>query len=182
MGHKHTKDEILAGALATAHADGLSKLSFGRVAKHLGISDRTVVYYFPSKADLVSEVIVLVGLELQSTLAMVFGAEGGTDVRGHLDLVSAAWPVLATTEADPMFRLFFEANGLAAAGIEPYQILVPQLVDGWVEWVMSFLSGRESAKRAEAEAAIAVIDGLLLVRLLAGPKAGQRAAAALGIT
>lgn len=181
MGHKHTKDDILAGALATAHADGLSKLSFGRVAKRLGISDRTVVYYFPSKADLIGEVIVSVGLELQATLALVFQSEGDTDVGGHLDLVAAAWPVLATPEADSMFRMFFEANGLAAAGIEPYQTLVPQLVNGWIDWVMSFLNGRDSGRRAEAEAAIAVLDGLLLVRLLAGPDAGDRAAATLGV-
>lgn len=181
VGHKHTKDDILAGALATAHDEGLSKLSFGRVAKRLGISDRTVVYYFPSKSDLIGEVIVSVGLELQATLALVFKTDDDTKVGGHRELVSAAWPVLATPEADPVFRLFFEANGLAAAGIEPYRALVPQLVSGWVDWVMSFLAGDGPAKRAEAEATIAVIDGLLLVRLLAGPEAGDRAAGALGI-
>ena len=35
MGHRHSRDEILDGALATAYADGLSGLSFGRVAKAL---------------------------------------------------------------------------------------------------------------------------------------------------
>ena len=52
MGHKHTKEEILEGALAAAFDDGLSQLTFGRLAKRLGINDRVVVYYFPSKDDL----------------------------------------------------------------------------------------------------------------------------------
>ena len=61
MGHKHTKAEILDGALAAAFDDGLSQLTFGRVAKRLGISDRIVVYYFPTKDDLIGEVILAMG-------------------------------------------------------------------------------------------------------------------------
>jgi len=49
MGYRHTKEEILEGALAVAFADGLSQLTYGRVARRLGISDRIVVYYFPSR-------------------------------------------------------------------------------------------------------------------------------------
>ena len=45
-------------------AEGVSALSYGRVAKELGISDRMVVYYFPAKADLISAVIVAIGGEL----------------------------------------------------------------------------------------------------------------------
>ena len=34
--------------------DGLSNLTFGRLAKRLGMADRTIVYYFPTKADLIA--------------------------------------------------------------------------------------------------------------------------------
>ena len=64
MGHKHTKAEILDGALAAAFDDGLSRLTFGRVAKRLGISDRIVVYYFPTKDDLIGEVLIAMGVQL----------------------------------------------------------------------------------------------------------------------
>ena len=43
MGHRHTKEEILEGAVAAAFEDGLSQLTFGRLAKRLGINDRTIV-------------------------------------------------------------------------------------------------------------------------------------------
>ena len=177
MGHKHSRDEILAGALATAFEDGLSRLSFGRVAKHLGVNDRIVVYYFPTKDDLVGEVVVAMGIQLQQTLAPVF-ASPAVD---HLDLLRTAWPILAHPEADPVFALFFEANGLAAAGRAPYADLVPQLVDTWIAWAAEFFAGGPEQRRTEAETAIALVDGLLLLRQLAGPEAADRAARRLGI-
>jgi AcrR family transcriptional regulator len=177
MGHRHTKEEILEGALAAAFDDGLSQLTFGRLAKRLGVNDRTIVYYFPSKEDLISEVVVSMGLSLQATLAGAFSKPAAT----HLELVRTAWPVLARADVDPIFALFFEANGLAAAGRAPYDTLVPMLIGAWVDFVVPFLKGPAKQRRAEAEAAIALIDGLLLLRLLGGASSANRAARTLGI-
>lgn len=177
MGHKHSKAEILEGALAATFADGLSELTFGRLAKRLGISDRIVVYYFPTKDDLVGEVLFALGAELQTTLEPAF-ARAADD---HRALVRAAWPILTRADADAVFALFFEAAGLAATGREPYRTLVPQLVDAWISWAATFVSGTPARRRAEAEAAIAMLDGLLLLRQLAGPDAADRAARRLGV-
>ena len=176
MGHKHTKEEILAGALASAFDGGLSQVTFGRVAKHLGISDRIVVYYFPTKDDLVTEILIAMGLQLQVTLSEAFTAPAAD----HLELLQVAWPVLADPAVDPIFALFFEANGLAAAGRPPFDAVVPQLVDAWIAWLTDHLEGARPARRVEAETAIAVIDGLLLLRQLGGPEAADRAARRLG--
>lgn len=177
MGYRHTKQEILEGALATAMDDGLSQLTFGRVAKRLGINDRTIVYYFPTKDDLITEVVMSMGIQLQATLAEAFS----TPAADHLELARAAWPVLARRETDPVFALFFEANGLAATGRAPFDTLVPVLIEAWIEWVTNFLTGTPRARRAEAGAAIALIDGLLLLRLLAGADAATHAAKRLGV-
>lgn len=172
MGHKHTKAEILDGALATAFDDGLSQLTFGRVARRLGISDRIVVYYFPTKDDLIGEVLYAVAAQLQQTLAPTFS----TPVADHLELLRGAWPMIARPEADPIFSLFFEAAGFAAAGREPYRSVVPPFVEAWIAWASEFIRGTPARRRAEAEVAIAVIDGLLLVRQLVGPEVADRAA------
>ena len=177
MGRRHTKEEILDGALAAALDEGLSQLTFGRLAKRLGINDRTIVYYFPSKDDLIGEVIVSMGLRLQHTLGAAF-SKSAVD---HVELARAAWPLLARPETDPIFALFFEANGLAAAGRAPYDTMVPLLVDAWIDWIVAFLTGTAKQRRAEAEAALALIDGLLLLRHLAGPAAANRAAGRLGV-
>jgi len=177
MGYRHTKGEILDGALAVAFADGLSQLTFGRVARQLGISDRVVVYYFPSKEDLVGEVLVSVGIQLQQALEPAFGSPA-TD---HLALVRAAWPIMAGAGAGAVFALFLEANGLAAAGREPYRTLVPQLVEAWIDWAAEHLDGTPTQRRTEAETAIALLDGLLLLRQMAGPAAAGRAASRIGV-
>ena len=177
MGHKHSRDEILAGALEAVFDDGLSQLTFGRLAKRLGISDRIIVYYFPTKDELITEVMAAVGLRLQERLADAFGAPAAD----HLALARAVWPALARPDADPIFSLFFEANGLAAAGRDPYRRVVAQLTQSWIEWLTTFFDGTPDARRAESEAAIALIDGLLLLRQLAGPDAADRAARRLGV-
>lgn len=169
---------MLAAALAAALDDGLTQLSFGRLAARLGISDRMVVYYFPSKDDLVREVVMSMGVRLQETLAEVLTQR----VDDHLDLVKIAWPVLARPEVDPVFALLFEAAGLAASGQEPYRSLMPELFEVWIQWASTFLTGTPSRRRASAEAAIAVLDGLLLLRHLAGPVAAARAAKVVGVT
>lgn len=178
MGHKHTKDEILSGAVAVASTDGLSRLSFGRVGKYLDISDRTVVYYFPTKADLATEVVLAVGLQLQAVLDGVVGPPAAD----HRALLRRAWPVLAQPDSDPAFALFFEANGLAAAGQAPYDQLVPAMVAAWIDWASSHIAGSAEHRRAEAELTVALADGLLLFRQLAGEEAAQRAAGRLGIS
>ena len=172
MGHKHERADILAGALETALDGGLAQLTYGRVAKRLGISDRIVVYYFPTKADLATEVLGEVGARLQVALAPALSARAAD----HLELVRAAWPVLAQPDTDPTFALFFEANGLALAGREPYRDLVPLLVVGWIAWTADFIDGRPARRRTEAAAAVAVLDGLLLLRQLAGPDQAEAAA------
>lgn len=177
MGHRHSRDEILEGALECAFADGLSQLTFGRVARHLGISDRMIVYYFPSKDDLVGDVLGALGARLQASLAPAFSAPA----EDHLALVRAAWPVLARPEVDPVFALFFEAAGQAAAGREPYRSLVTPLMDGWLAWAAEFLVGPPAVRRSEAAAGLALLDGLLLLRHLSGPREAAAAARRLGV-
>lgn len=178
MGPKHDQEQILAAAVAVASAEGLSRVSFGRVAKRLGISDRTVVYYFPTKNVLVGAVLLAVGLRLQETLTPAVAGPAAD----HRALARASWPVLAHPDADGVFALFFEANGLAAAGHEPFATIVPQLVEAWLAWAAEHLHGAPGQRRAEATAAIALIDGLLLLRQLAGPEVAQTAAMRMGVS
>jgi AcrR family transcriptional regulator len=177
MGRKHIKEELLDSAVSAALADGLSQLTFGRLAKRIGMNDRTIVYYFPTKGDLIAEVVIALGARLQETLAGAFSKPAAD----HIALARAAWPFLARAETDRIFALFFEANGLAAAGQAPYDALAPQIIESWVTWMTGFLTGTAQERRSEAEAALAIIDGLLLLRQLAGPASANRAAGRLGI-
>ncbi len=177
MGHKHTKDELLGHALNEVFEHGLSTLTFGRLAKRVGVSDRIVVYYFPTKDVLITEVLLAVGVRLQQVLAAAF--TGPTS--DHLGLARAAWPILSRDEVDPLFAVFFEANGLAAAGRAPYSAVLAELIEAWIAWLSPLFSGTPDQQRAQAEATVALVDGLLLMRQLAGPEAADRAARTLGV-
>lgn len=177
MGYKHTSDDILDGAVEVAYADGIGRVTFGRVAKHLGISDRTVVYYFPAKADLIGAVLTEVGGRLQSALAPAFEAP----VTNHLELARRTLPLLADPAADATIALFFEGVGLATGRQAPFSEALPVLIEAWVAWAAALIALPAEAARAEAVAAVALIDGVLLMRQTLGPDAAASAAQALGI-
>jgi len=179
VGYRHSSAEILDAAIEVSVENGLSSLTFARVAEALGISDRMVVYYFPTKVDLVVGVAERLGSELQDLLARAFGDER----RSPEELLSFAWPVLATRRGDRVFALFFEMIGFASSGQEPYPAMVRALMEGWRDWLAERVEGdRIDLRRRGALSVMARIDGLLLMRRTMGNDAAQLAARELGIT
>jgi len=179
VGYRHSEEEIVDAAAAVALEHGMSGLTYRRVADRLGISDRMVVYYLPTKRDLVLAALTAVSVTLQQLLAEAFGEE-----RMDPDaLVRKAWPVLTTPAAEQVFAIFFEAIGLASARTDPYGQLVPAMMQAWVDWLTTRANGASaSARRRNALSVIARVDGLLLVRQTLGADASNDAARALGIT
>lgn len=178
MGYRHDQSDISAAALAVAREQGIGQVSFGSVARHLGIADRTVVYYFPTKEALVTDVLVSLGAELQAMLGAAFGVERVAPD----ELMARAWPVLSNPKADPAFRIFFEALGHAVAGAAPYADLAPLAIDGWVAWVEGLIDAPAADRRRLALGVVARLDGLLLLRQVRGARAANQAARAVGIS
>lgn len=79
--------------------------------------------------------------------------------------------MLARDEMDPVFAVMCELSGLAAAGRESYGAGALQLAQAFVEWLQPFLDGDASHRRAEAQAAVVLVDALLLARQLLGADA-----------
>lgn len=168
---------MLAAAVDIALEEGLGAVSFGRVARRLGTNDRTIVYYFPSKTDLMGAVMVHLGAELQGLLEEAFGDQP----LARVHLLQRAWPVLADDQTRPLFAIFFEVIGQAAVGRRPFDELAKTLLAEWVIWLEPRISAGDD-RRAEALALLAQVDGLLLLRSIAGLEAADKAARALGVT
>lgn len=178
MGHRHSRESLLGSALEVAQDDGLHRLTFGRVAARAGVSDRIVVYYFPDKAALITAVLGAVGQQLEAGLEE---ALSGRRARTHRELVRLAWPALDAAGARQISAVYIEALGLAAAGVAPYVDLAAAIVSTWEGWLVEHLDGPRATRPQEASAALALLDGLLMVRFAGGAEAADRAFVALGL-
>ncbi len=177
MGYRHSRDGILDAAVAVALDRGLAGLTFGSVSRRLGIADRTVVYYFPTKDDLVSAVLGRTTTQLQELLAPALGQ----DAASESVLLRRSWTVLSGTAAEAALRVYFESVGLAVQGREPYRSIAERLVGAWTMWIAGRLSGDPATRVDRAHAVVATLDGLLLVRAVAGPGPAEAAARGLGL-
>lgn len=172
MGYKHDHDTLLTAAVGFVETNGLSRLTFGRLAKHMGIADRTLVYYFPTKADIITEVLEAISVRLLGRLAAAFGDES----LPRIELLKQAWPVVTSTEAAPTFRVFLELGGLAASGVEPYAAIARAIFIGWHDWLTTLIDAPTPTRRSdEAAVFIAQIDGLMLMHMAGDPKMAEQA-------
>ena len=157
--------------------EGLAKLTFQRVAEELGTSDRMVVYYFPTKEDLVMAAVTSLSARMQLLLGQAFGNEPqAPDV-----LLRMAWPVFKKKNADRIFQVFLELVGYSAAKIEPYRSIVRAILEEWVKWLSERVDAKTNQeRRRQALGIVARVDGLLLLRHGMGTAAADDAAHALG--
>ncbi|MGL5911613.1 MAG: TetR/AcrR family transcriptional regulator [Phycicoccus sp.] len=182
MGYRHQRADIVDAAVRVALAHGIGGLTFAAVARELGTNDRTVVYYLPTKDALLAEVFWAIGDRLRELLDEALGRHPAPADA----VLSRVWPLLGSSDADPVFAVFFELIGRAVrpgAGASLDHTTAVTLTESWVEW----MSGRISAvdadgRRRAALGLLAQLDGLLLLRQLLGPADASRAAAALGVS
>lgn len=140
-------------------------------------SPGTVVYYFPTKDCLVVSVVRALGAERERLLDVAFG----TEPLSPPELVQRAWPVMATADAAPVLAVYFEMVGLAAGGRGPFASLARASLEWWATWLTpKILPAATATRRSGALAAIAALDGLLLVRHVLGAEAAEQAAQGAG--
>jgi AcrR family transcriptional regulator len=178
MGYRHSAEEILDAAVAVVLRSGMAGLTFSSVGAELGISDRTVVYYFPTKLELVLAVTRALATDVEGLLEEAFGSEPLTSQ----ELLARAWPVLTTPGADRVFAIYFEIVGLAVSGQAPYDVLAAGLIENWVSWLTPrVLGSTPEVRRRRALATVAQVDGFLLIRHALGAGPAEVAAREAGI-
>lgn len=174
MARRHDEDELLLAVVDAALEAGLSELTFGRLARRIGIADRTLVYYFTNKNTLIEAVLGVLAAKLLEQLTVAFGEQR----RAPKELLRVAYPLLTEGEADRIFALWFELAGQAAVHQEPQRSLAGSMMDTWIDWLAERIDARTRARaRTDAIAMIATLDGALLMHHLGHADAARSAIA-----
>ncbi len=103
---RDTRDRILRTAADLLGAGGLDAVTFDSVASRLGVTKQAVIYWFPSKVALLSE-LALPGLQNEARAA-IDAAQSASSMAGAAQAVVRA--ITAFHMADlPRFRLMYLA-------------------------------------------------------------------------
>ncbi|MGY1730667.1 TetR/AcrR family transcriptional regulator [Geodermatophilus sp. SYSU D01045] len=170
--HGEQRAAYLAGAVEHVLREGVATLSLRPLAAALGTSDRMLLYYFGTRDDLLAAVLGAVGEQLQAGLTGAL-PDGAVPPGRLLPLV---WAALQESGAEAHVRLYLEVCGLAARGRQPHADLARRVAEDWLGWVGPRLAVDDGEREAAAAGLLAALDGVLLVRAVAGPDRAEAAA------
>lgn len=172
MRRRHNADDLRDAAVTVTLHRGLAALSFGAVAREAGVPDRTIVYYFPTKADLIATVLDDLVARFMDQLNPAIAPGRVTEPA----LLEAVWPVLSAPAAQPIVAVYLEACVRAARGAPAERAAAQRLAQTWLSWLAARI---EPAPGEDAETAaagmLARLDGALLLAAIGLPKEARMA-------
>ena len=171
-GRPEQRQALLDGVVEYVLREGVATLSLRPLAAALGTSDRMLLYYFDSRDRMLVAVLTAVGERLRVAL------EAATPARRLAPgpLLAALRTALELDGAQPILRLYVEVSGLAARGREPFRAIAAGIAEDWLNWAEQRLDVPTAQRRPAAAGVLAVVDGLLLLRFVAGEEAFEQAA------
>jgi AcrR family transcriptional regulator len=144
--------------------DGLDALALRSAAARLGTSDRMLLYYFGTKAELVGAVLRHISGGLRTKLA----AASSGEKRPPSEFLIAATQMMSGLDMAPIMRVWADISARGARGEEPYRSFAAQAAQGWLAWVESRLDMVPGKDRRRCAAAIlTVIEGMNLLGISA---------------
>lgn len=161
---KAAKRATLAAALGDiVLAEGLDALSLRPAATRLGTSDRMLLYYFGTKAALITDTLAGVSQRLATSLAAASSPLRSTPS----EIIDIAVDLLAGPDAKPFMALWAEIVARAVRGDAVFQDVVDRTMGTWSEWIVArteFPTGTDPARSAAA--ILAVVEGISTFGLL----------------
>ncbi len=104
---------------------GLADLSLRPLAKAVHSSPRGLLYYFGSKEKIVVEVLAEIRRRQQETL-------GKIDAPTFVEACHLVWAQMSSAKSEPLFRLFFEAYGIALHTPRLYEAFLHDAIEDWL--------------------------------------------------
>jgi AcrR family transcriptional regulator len=146
-------EELRAAIVRYLMAHGLADLSLRPLAKAVGLSPRVLLYYFGSKEKMIVDVLAEVRRQQVATFSEISGATFG-------EACWLTWKRMSAADSEPLFRLFFEAYGIALRRPKLYKDFLRSTIEDWVNLVADEL--RQDGHRPKDARAFAtvVLSGL----------------------
>lgn len=152
------RERLLAAVIDAIERNGLGSRSLRDLAADAGTSHRMLIHHFGSREGLLIAIVSEVEARTRATLL--------DPARDATDLLDATWARVADPSLWPFERLFFECYARGAQGEEPFDRLIPALVD---DWLVPYPTGRA---RDQARLGLAAVRGLLLDLVATEDRAG----------
>jgi AcrR family transcriptional regulator len=171
------REELLDGATDWVLANGLRSLSLRGIAADLGISHRTLLHHFPTKQQLVAEVL----RELRArNVAILKEHAASSEEADPRSLIVAMWEHFAAPENLAYHRLFFEVYGLSLTDPDRYSAYRDGFESDWAGAIVELLAAAGASRARAGQLATLIVAsyrGLLLDLLITGDR--ERTGAAL---
>lgn len=129
--------------------NGLAGLSLRPLAKAVKSSPRVLLYYFGSKEQMIVQVLAELRRRQRASFDQLPSTTFETDVH-------AAWKAMSAPASLPLFRLYFEACGIALRQPHQYKEFLRATVDDWLDYLASPLHA-EGCSRAQSRAFASVV-------------------------
>ncbi len=140
-------------------SEGLSDSGIRALAKSASTSDRMLIYYFGSKEQLIKDAMALVVHGLADQLDTLVGSERKSRKRLLEELTAAC----SAPAFFPMIQLWFEAVGLAARNVSPYQEISKDIARVFIDWLEQHL---KDGGRDQAVDLFAHLEGRMLLHVI----------------
>jgi AcrR family transcriptional regulator len=142
-------DELLDGIVHYLTRHGLADLSLRPLAKAVGSSPRVLLYYFGSKENLVIKVLA----EVRQRQRAIYGKMQAVTFE---EACRTIWKHMSAPDSEPLFRLFFEAYGIALRHPQQYKDFLRSTIEDWLKFMADPLCS-ESCSRQQARAFATIV-------------------------
>jgi len=137
--------------------EGLDAFALRTAAAHLGTSDRMLIYYFGTKAELVEETLTLLSGRLADSLADI---ERGVQLSPPA-LLARGLELIAAPSVRPFMALWAEVVARSGRDETPYPRIARAISDAWIAWILERTVFPETvAPQDGALGLLALINGL----------------------
>jgi AcrR family transcriptional regulator len=169
------RNQLTARIAALLLEDAVAVLPLRELAVRLETSDRMLLYYFGTQADLTGAALA----HLSGLLAAQLGRALPPARLPAGALLKKLLAVMAGPDIAPILKVWADVAARGARGEQPFADLARASVTGWLDWTAARLDMPGRARREKTAAAIlVVIEGMRMLEMSA-PGATEGAPALL---